>query len=129
MVGTSEYFAVMGDPTRMQILHALSDAKLLRAKDILEHVAISQPTLSHHMRVLVEKKLVKANRIGRECFYSIDSKTISELIEELKSLQTLKEKSVRSESSDVSDVKKKKSKGKKEVKEKRDKKKKKKEKK
>ena len=129
MVGFSEYFAVMGDATRMQILHALADEKLLRAKDILEHVDISQPTLSHHMRVLVEKKIVKANRIGRECFYSIESNTIGSLIDELKTLQSAKKKSESADSSEIVEVKKKKNKAKKEDKEKREKRKKKKDKK
>ncbi len=129
MVDFSEYFAVIGDCTRMQILHTLADAKSLRAKDILAHVEISQPTLSHHMRVLVEKKIVKANRIGRECFYSIDSDTIESLIDELKTIQNAPEKVNDTLASETVVVKKKKNKAKKEEKEKKDKKKKKKDKK
>ncbi|MBR2749828.1 MAG: winged helix-turn-helix transcriptional regulator [Clostridiales bacterium] len=128
MVDFSEYFAVIGDCTRMQILHSLADAKSLRAKDILAHVEISQPTLSYHMRVLVEKKIVKANRIGRECFYSIDSDTIESLIDELKTIQNAPEK-VNDTLASETVVVKKKNKAKKEEKEKKNKKKKKKDKK
>jgi len=128
MVEISEYFAVMGDPTRMQILRALSEEKLLRAKDVLGHVSISQPTLSHHMRILVEKEIVIVKRIGRECFYTINSDTVSEMVSELKSLQG-KHKADQSGASDISEVKKKKNKSKKEEKEKHEKRKKKKEKK
>ena len=129
MENTSEYFAIIGDSTRMQILHELSENKRMRAKDVLEHVSISQPTLSHHMSVLVSSDIVHVSKIGRECYYSINSKTIDILIHELKSLQSPAKKDEVKEVSSFPVEKKKKGKAKKDEKEKREKKKKKKEKK
>ena len=72
-------FEVLGDPTRMQILGILSRGNNLRAKDILEHLKISQPTLSHHMQLLTSSKIVSAEKVGRECFYMINEKSILEM--------------------------------------------------
>ncbi len=72
-------FEVLGDPTRMQILGILSRGNKLRAKDILEHLKISQPTLSHHMQLLTSSKIVSAQKVGRECFYMINEKSILEM--------------------------------------------------
>ncbi|MBP5492366.1 MAG: helix-turn-helix transcriptional regulator [Clostridiales bacterium] len=79
-------FAVLGDPTRQQILHVLADARSLRAKDILDHLEISQPTLSHHMHLLVSEKLVHVQKVGRECFYSVREESIAGMISELSTL-------------------------------------------
>ncbi|MBO4926936.1 MAG: helix-turn-helix transcriptional regulator, partial [Clostridiales bacterium] len=79
-------FEVLGDPTRMQILNSLSGGKSLRAKDILANLPISQPTLSHHMHVLDQEKLVVSRKVGRECFYSIDEATINNLMTDLQAL-------------------------------------------
>jgi len=79
-------FEVLSDPTRMQILSILSEGKKLRAKDILEHLKISQPTLSHHMQLLVSEKIVHANKVGRECFYNINEESIFTMIASLRSL-------------------------------------------
>ncbi len=79
MDNVNSRFEVLGDPTRMQILSILSRGNKLRAKDILEHLKISQPTLSHHMQLLASSRIVSAEKVGRECFYMIDEKSILEM--------------------------------------------------
>ncbi|MCR5275591.1 MAG: metalloregulator ArsR/SmtB family transcription factor [Clostridiales bacterium] len=86
MENVNSCFEVLSDPTRMQILSILSEGKKLRAKDILEHLKISQPTLSHHMQLLVSEKIVHANKVGRECFYNINEESIFTMIASLRSL-------------------------------------------
>ena len=95
-------FEVLGDPTRMQILGILSRGNKLRTKDILEHLKISQPTLSHHMQLLTSSKIVSAEKVGRECFYMINEKSIlemknclSDLLSEPSSEEPEKEKKVK----------------------------------
>ncbi len=79
-------FELIGDPTRMQILEQLGGSNRLRAKDILENLQISQPTLSHHMHILVEEEIVSAEKSGRECYYSINESTLREMISSLRVL-------------------------------------------
>ncbi|MBO4747641.1 MAG: helix-turn-helix transcriptional regulator [Clostridiales bacterium] len=79
MDNVNSRFEVLGDPTRMQILGILGRGNKLRAKDILEHLKISQPTLSHHMQLLTSSKIVSVNKVGRECFYMINEESIIEM--------------------------------------------------
>ena len=114
-------YAALGDATRMHILRVISQNSRMRAKDILEHLDISQPTLSHHMRLLGEEKLVSSVKVGRECFYSVNQQTISDMVEDLLELSGRKKKSgkvLESFDSLYADDKKKKSKDKKEKKKK-----------
>lgn len=47
----SQYLKVIADSSRLEILDLLSCGELC-ACDLLEHFSFSQPTLSHHMKVL-----------------------------------------------------------------------------
>ena len=61
----------LGDPNRMSITRALS-GKELCACNLLERFNITQPTLSHHMRILCDSGLVHARRDGKWMHYSLD---------------------------------------------------------
>ncbi|MBP5416120.1 MAG: winged helix-turn-helix transcriptional regulator [Clostridiales bacterium] len=91
MENVNSCFEVLSDSTRMQILSILSEGKKLRAKDILEHLKISQPTLSHHMQLLVSEKIVSVKKIGRECFYNINETSILSMISTLQKLISVKQ--------------------------------------
>ncbi|MBQ0011728.1 MAG: winged helix-turn-helix transcriptional regulator [Clostridiales bacterium] len=106
MDGKATRFELIGDPTRMQILEQLGGNNRLRAKDILENLQISQPTLSHHMHILVDENIVTAEKSGRECYYSINDETIREMILSLRVLLS----DVKVEKKDKKDKKKKKKK-------------------
>ena len=56
-------FKALSDPTRLQILDMLSCGELC-ACDILEAFRITQPTLSYHMKILVDSGLVSAKKEG-----------------------------------------------------------------
>src|SRR5262245_19172082 len=58
------------DPTRLAILRQLSDLGETCACD-LGHPGISQPTLSHHLRVLREAGWVDGERRGTWVYYTI----------------------------------------------------------
>ena len=90
MENRTNTFEVLGDPTRMQILTVLSESSKMRAKDILEHLNVSQPTLSHHMHLLESERIVRAEKVGRERLYSIDKDTILNLIVTLQGFLPLK---------------------------------------
>ena len=86
METNSAIFAALGDATRIQILNSLSSSRHLRAKDVLGHVSITQPTLSHHMNMLVKLNIVNVDKIGRECFYSINNDSVKKVISDLEVL-------------------------------------------
>ena len=78
---------ILADENRLTILGLLAENKELCARDILEHLDISQPTLSHHMSVLLENHLVEARKSGRWVFYRVSGESIQELIVFLKGLK------------------------------------------
>ena len=71
-------FKALGDDKRLQILHMLAYGEKCACKR-LEAFDISQPTLSHHMKILLACGLVKARKEGKWSHYSINVETLSQL--------------------------------------------------
>ncbi|MEA5049970.1 MAG: metalloregulator ArsR/SmtB family transcription factor [Oscillospiraceae bacterium] len=65
----------LGDSNRLQIVGMLTDGEKCACK-LLERFDITQPTLSHHMKILVECGLVKVRRQGKWSHYSLDCETL-----------------------------------------------------
>jgi ArsR family transcriptional regulator len=67
-------FKALGDETRLQILgFLLARQDALCACHIEDHVKeLSQPTISHHLRLLREAGLVTAERKGTWVYYAIN---------------------------------------------------------
>jgi len=66
-------FAALADPVRLRLLSLLAaaDAGEVCACDLVGPVARSQPTVSHHLKVLSEAGLVTGEKRGRWVWYSI----------------------------------------------------------
>lgn len=62
----------LGDSNRLQIIKMLSDGEKCGCK-LLEAFQITQPTLSHHMKILCECGLVNDKRVGKWHHYSINT--------------------------------------------------------
>jgi DNA-binding transcriptional ArsR family regulator len=75
----AETFRVLGDPTRIRILDALSAGELCVC-DIAGLVGISESAASHQLRLLRGMRLVRPRRAGRQVFYSVDDHHIVELL-------------------------------------------------
>lgn len=67
----------LSDPTRLSIIEHLSNSTQC-ACHLLEHFDISQPTLSHHMKVLNDCGLVSTIRQGKWNHYSINTDVFKE---------------------------------------------------
>ena len=77
-VENANLFKALSDPNRLMILDMLSDGELCACK-ILEAFQITQPTLSHHMKILCDCGLVSAKREGKWMHYSIEAENIQKL--------------------------------------------------
>ncbi|MCL2319384.1 MAG: metalloregulator ArsR/SmtB family transcription factor [Treponema sp.] len=78
-------FKAFCDETRLQVLSLLQSGEKC-ACVLLEKVQVSQPTLSHHMKILVESGIVSARREGKWTHYSISpggAKNAARLLKEL----------------------------------------------
>jgi DNA-binding transcriptional ArsR family regulator len=71
-------FKALGDPIRVSILKAVCCERLC-VGDIVARVNLSQPAVSHHLRILREAGLVTAEKKGTTIFYSMNKDCVSGL--------------------------------------------------
>ncbi len=67
----------LGDENRVQIIKMLTAGELCACK-ILDAFNITQPTLSHHMKILTDCNLVNWRKEGKWTYYSINCEKFSE---------------------------------------------------
>jgi ArsR family transcriptional regulator len=69
----SRQFAALADPVRLRILSVLATAPggAICACDLAGPVGKSQPTVSHHLKVLKAAGLVTAQRDGKNIWYAV----------------------------------------------------------
>lgn len=74
----SKLFKALSEPIRIQIIDMLSCKKMC-ACDILDCLSISQSTLSHHMKILIESELVTGRKETIWMYYTINHQRIEKL--------------------------------------------------
>lgn len=67
----------LSDSNRLEIVQMLSEGEKCGCK-LLERFEITQPTLSHHMKTLVESGMVNDRKEGKWHYYSLNTETFSE---------------------------------------------------
>lgn len=75
----ADTFRVLGDPTRLRIVDALSQHELCVC-DLALIVGASQSTVSHSLRALRQMRLVRYRRDGKIAYYSLDDEHIARLL-------------------------------------------------
>lgn len=83
----SLFFKALSDPNRIMIVDMLSCGELC-ACTILEAFSLSQPTLSHHMKILCRSGLVVPRKDGKWTHYSLNREKFSELISFINNIST-----------------------------------------
>ena len=86
----------LADPARLRIVAFLRDpapeccsrSDGVCACDLEGVLALSQPTVSHHMRELVGAGLVRSERRGRWVYYQLDHGAFDDLMRDLRALHT-----------------------------------------
>ena len=76
-------FKALADPTRVAIVNRLSAAECVCVCDLTEAFELSQPTISHHLRVLRDAGLVESERRGTWAYYRLVPEAIESLRETL----------------------------------------------
>jgi ArsR family transcriptional regulator len=72
-------FKALADPTRVAIINSLSAADEVCVCNLTETFHLSQPTISHHLKVLREAGLVESSRRGTWAYYRLVPAAIAEL--------------------------------------------------
>ena len=75
----AERFKALADPTRVAIVNRLAAADEVCVCDLTATFDLSQPTISHHLRVLREAGLVEASRRGTWAYYRLVPETVAAL--------------------------------------------------
>lgn len=70
-VAAAGAFRALGDPTRLRILELLTGGERCVC-DVVDHMKIPQPLLSHHLKTLREAGFVTARKEGRWTYYRLD---------------------------------------------------------
>ena len=86
---TSKILKAISDPKRLRIVDMLSCGELC-ACQILEAFHITQPTLSHDMKLLVEVGIVNDRKEGKNIYYSLNPQKLDELEQILHTMFTPK---------------------------------------
>jgi DNA-binding transcriptional ArsR family regulator len=70
----------LGDETRLAIVELLAArSRELCACEIESHFELSQPTISHHLKLLREAGIIRCERRGAWCFFQLDAKAAESL--------------------------------------------------
>ncbi len=73
-------FDSLSDPTRLRILAALMDGEV-NVGDLVELVGLSKSAVSHQLRGLRDKRVIRARKQGRQVFVALDDDHIAELFQ------------------------------------------------
>jgi ArsR family transcriptional regulator, arsenate/arsenite/antimonite-responsive transcriptional repressor len=69
----ADIFDVVSDPTRRQLLAALREGGEQSVGQLVEHLGLTQPTVSKHLRVLRENGLVVVRENGQHRYYRLET--------------------------------------------------------
>lgn len=72
-------FKALNDPTRRQILELLQERDMT-AGEIVERFNISGPSISHHLDLLKQARLVHAEKDGQYMYYSLNTTVVDEIM-------------------------------------------------
>jgi len=79
----SARFKALADPARLRLLSLIAERGEVCACDLVGPLGVSQPTVSHHLKVLFEADLVEKERRGRWIHYRVVPSTVDALREAL----------------------------------------------
>ena len=85
---TAAVFKALCDENRIRILKLLTGGEKCACK-LLDELSVTQPTLSHHMKILCDSGIVSGRKEGKWTHYSISEKGVEQAKECLRQLTTL----------------------------------------
>ena len=77
---TADLFSVLSDPARVRIVNLIATAgEPVCACNLNEPVGLAQPTVSHHLKKLVEAGLLEREQRGRWAYFSLREDAVEKL--------------------------------------------------
>ncbi len=70
----------LADPTRFRMVQEIAAAGELSCGQVAELFDVSQPTISHHLKILVDAGLIVQRSEGKHHFTSVDKKLVARIV-------------------------------------------------
>ncbi|MBL0146570.1 MAG: winged helix-turn-helix transcriptional regulator [Chitinophagaceae bacterium] len=64
--------SAVGDPYRLSILNAIAENGFIRCCDVVDLTGLSQPTCSHHIKLLADSNLIESRKEGRHNIFTLN---------------------------------------------------------
>jgi ArsR family transcriptional regulator, arsenate/arsenite/antimonite-responsive transcriptional repressor len=78
--GTAALFRALADPARVRIVNVLATSDgAVCVCNLTEPLGLTQPTVSHHLKKLVDAGLLEREQRGRWAYYSINPEAMAQL--------------------------------------------------
>lgn len=71
-----KFFKAACDSNRHAILDVIKRQGRANVSEITKKIGLSQPTISHHLKILADAELIVSKKQGKETFFSLDEKSI-----------------------------------------------------
>ncbi|NUM25677.1 MAG: winged helix-turn-helix transcriptional regulator [Candidatus Buchananbacteria bacterium] len=84
----AEQVKVIGEPNRLKIICLLKTGPKCVC-EIFEFLKLPQNLVSHHLKILLDVAIVNNQRDGKKIVYSLNQKTMTTLLKELKNILTI----------------------------------------
>ncbi len=79
-VATAELFRALGDPARVRIVNLLATSvEPVCACELYEPLGLAQPTVSHHLKKLVEAGLLEREQRGKWAYFTLKRDAVEKL--------------------------------------------------
>ena len=79
-LATAELFNALGDPARVRIVNLLATSgEPVCACELYEPLGLAQPTVSHHLKKLVEAGLLEREQRGKWAYFSLKRDAVDKL--------------------------------------------------
>ncbi len=76
-------FKALGDPARLRLVNLIASNGEMCVCDLTDPIGLSQPTVSHHLKVLVSAGLVTREKRGKWAFFAVDEDELSHVADAL----------------------------------------------
>lgn len=73
-------FESLSNPTRVRIISSLLDGEV-NVGDLVQLIGLSKSAISHQLRGLRDKRVIRSRKQGRQVFISLDDEHISEMFQ------------------------------------------------
>ena len=75
-------FRVLGNPNPLRVLY-LCQEEAITVSDLVEHLALSQSLVSHHLKQLRDSNLIQATRCGKNMLYQVQDKRVQCILKDM----------------------------------------------